>query len=340
MHKRIRGLAILSMALFLTSFLVQPALAQGARVIMGKVTNESGNPITGAEVRMTSTDGSSKYSTKTDKRGEFYYMGVNFGNYYVVARAPGYQPDFVQGIQPTIAQETVVNFKLKAGDDRKLPFEMSSAEREQAKEAASKAEKLLKASAEVKQAFDEGLQLAQQGKYDEAVVSYKKALGLDPSQAYILANMADALAKLDKNEDALAAYEKAVALQPGDSALYTNMGVVLGKLGKTAESQEAFKKAAALSPGSAAQNLYNLGATLVNSGKAAEAAEAFRQALKADESYAEAWYQLGICLSGNQATMPEAIRALERYIKIGQKQDEVEVAKQLITALQSQVGKK
>ena len=123
--------------------------------------------------------------------------------------------------------------------------------------------------------------------------------------------------------------------------MYTNMGVLLGKMGKTAESQEAFKKAASINPGAAAQNFFNLGATLVNSGKSADAAEAFKQAIAADPNFAEAYYQLGICLSGNPATISESIKALQKYIEIGKNAEQVEVAKQLIAALAPQEkGKK
>ncbi len=111
------------------------------------------------------------------------------------------------------------------------------------------------------------------------------------------------------------------------------MGVALSKLGKTAESQEAFKKAAALNPAAAAQNFYNLGVTLVNSGKTAEAADAFKQSIAADPNFAEAYYALGMALSGKQETIPAAIEALKKYVEIGKKPDQVEVAKQIIAAL-------
>jgi tetratricopeptide (TPR) repeat protein len=104
-------------------------------------------------------------------------------------------------------------------------------------------------------------------------------------------------------------------------------------LGKTAESKEAFKKAAALNPAAAAQNFYNLGATLVNAGQAKEAAEAFRQAVASDANYAEAYYQLGLCLSGDPATMAEAVQMLQKYIQIGKDPNNVGVAKELIQAL-------
>ena len=79
---------------------------------------------------------------------------------------------------------------------------------------------------------------------------------------------------------------------------------------------------------------------MVNSGNVEEAAEAFKHALAADPDFSEAYYQLGICLSDRPATITDAIKALQKYIEVGQKSDEIEVAKQLISALQPQQGEK
>jgi tetratricopeptide (TPR) repeat protein len=334
MHNSIRKVGVTAISLIAVALVFSlPMMAQN-RIIRGKVTNDKGEPVVGAKIFIQGTDVKREYNVKTDKKGEYFYMGIPYGQYRVICRADGYQPDYAQGIQPSISDERVVDFRLNPGQDRKLPFEMSTAELEKLKQDAAKAEKQKQSSAEVKAAFDAGLQLTQQGKYADAIVEFKKALEKDPEQPYVLANMADAMSKNNQNEEALAAYEKAIALKPDDAAMYTNMGVLLGKMGKMTESQEAFKKAASVNPGAAGQNFYNLGATLVNTGKTAEAAEAFKQAIAADPNFAEAYYQLGLCLSGNQTTIPDAIKALQKYIQIGQKADQVEVAKQLIAVLQ------
>jgi tetratricopeptide (TPR) repeat protein len=362
MFNSIRKLAVHAISLIGVALVLSlPAMAQN-RIIKGRVTNDKGEPIVGAQIVIQGQDVKREYSVKSDKKGEYFYMGIPYGTYRVICRASGYQPDFVQGITPSISEERDVPFKLNPGPDRKLPFEMSEQEREKLKQEAAKAEKQRAAGTEVKAAFDGGLKLTQEGqtlsqegeklalegkkeeadkkkaeaatKYADAVGEYKKALEKDPEQPYVLANMADAMSKNNQNDEALAAYQKAISLKPDDAAMYTNMGVLLGKMGKTAESQEAFKKAASVNPAAAGQNFYNLGATLVNSGRAAEAADAFKQAIAADPNFAEAYYQLGLCLSGSQATIPDAIKALQKYIQIGQKADQVEVAKQLVSVLQ------
>jgi tetratricopeptide (TPR) repeat protein len=309
-----------------------PAAAQN-RIIKGTVTDENDKPLQNVQISIQGTDVARQYNVKTDKKGQYLYMGIPAGQYRVVARMKGYEPDFVSNLSPTISAESVANFKLKPGPDRKLSFELSPEEQEKAKADQAKAESKKKMAGEVKVLFDGGLALAQAGKYDEAIVEYKKALAIDPEQPYIEANMADAYSKANNLDEALAAYQRATALKPDDPAIMTNLGVILGKMGKTAESQEAFKKAAAMNPAAAGQNYYNLGATLVNSGKMPEAADAFRQAIAADPNMAEAYYQLGMCLSGNDATIPDAIKALQKYIEIGKSPEQVEVAKQIIAAL-------
>jgi Tfp pilus assembly protein PilF len=318
-----------------------PAMAQN-RIIQGKVTDDKDQPVAGASVSIQATDSKARaYTTKTDKKGQYIYMGFPAGEYRVVVRAPGFEPGLWPSVRPTSAVPSVCDIKLVPGqEDRKLPFEMSAQELDQIKKEAEKAEKRKQVSAEVQAMFDSGLQLAQEGKYAEAIEQYKKALEKDPEQANILGNMADCYSKMDKNNEALELYQKAVAIKPDDAALYNNLGVVLSKLGKSTESQAAFKKAASLNPGASAQNLYNIGATLVNNGKSAEAAESFKQAIAVDPSFAEAYYQLGLCLSGNPDTAGDAINALQKYIQIGKKADQVDVAKQLIEALKGLVKKR
>jgi tetratricopeptide (TPR) repeat protein len=338
MHISARRFGIFVVCLVVLA-LALPAMAQN-RIIKGKVTDDKGQPVAGAAISIQAVDSKTRqYNTKTDKKGTYIYMGLPAGEYRVVVRAQGFSPEYVQPVRPTIQAESVIDIKLTPGPDLKLPFELSEQELDQLKKEMEKAEKRKETSAEVQGFFDAGLKLAEEKKYVEAIEEFKKALEKDPDQPNIIGNMADCYSKMDKNEEALALYQKAIAISPNEAALHTNMGVVLSKMGKGAESQEAFKKAATLNPGASAQNFYNIGATLVNSGKTAEAAESFRQAIAADPNFAEAYYQLGMCLSGRVETMPDAIKALQKYIQIGQKPDQVEVAKEIIKALEQSVKK-
>jgi tetratricopeptide (TPR) repeat protein len=324
------------MALCLTLLLTLavPAAAQGSRSIKGKVTDENGEGIPDVQIQILGMDIYRDLKTKTNKKGEYLYMlGLQSGVFRVVARKEGYLPEYQENIRPMLGEDTIVDFTLTPGKDQKLPFEMTQEEIDNYKKQLEIQKKREKFSAEVKEHFENGVKLTDQEMYDEALVEFNKALELSPEQPGIIARVAEIYSKQGKYEEALANYEKAIELSPSDPIFYTNKGVVLSKMGKVEESRAAFKKAAEMDPVNAAQNYYNLGVTLVNSGNTNEAAEAFKQALVADPNYAEAYYQLGMSLSGNQETIPDAIKALEKYIQIGQRPEQVEVAKQIISAL-------
>jgi tetratricopeptide (TPR) repeat protein len=339
MHISSRNFGLMGISLVLLFALAVPAVAQN-RIFQGKVTDDKGQPVVGAQVTIQAMDSKSRaYTTKTDKKGAWIYMGIAQGEYRVVVRASGFAPNYKQPFSATIQAPTTIDITLNPGADGKLPFEMSAQELEQIQKDVEKANQRKQSSAEVQALFDSGLKLAAEGKHEEAIAEFKKALEKDPEQSNIMGNMADSYSKINKNDDALQTYQKAIAVKPDDAALYTNMGVLLSKMGKNAESQEAFKKAATLNPASSAQNFYNIGATLVNNGKTAEAAESFKQAIAADPNFAEAYYQLGMCLSGKTETMPEAIKSFETYIKIGKKQDQIDTSKQIIDVLQKSMKK-
>ena len=321
-------------------FLALPAVAQ-VRIFRGKVTDDKNQPIAGATVIIQGIDVKSRtFTAKTDKKGTYFYMGLPDGVYHVAARAQGFSPSYQTNIKATVQEERVIDLQLKPGPDQKLPFEMTPEEYEKLKAESEKAQKRTEASAQVQALFDEGGKLAEAGKHPEAIEAFQKALALDSQQADILGNMAESYRKLGKLDEALEAYKKAIAINPNDGIFYTNMGVVLDKMGKSAESLEAFKKAASLNPGGSAQSHFNLGANLANSGRTDEAIEAFRKAIAADPNFADAYYQLGMSLSGKPETMEEAVKLLKKYLEIGQKPDQIEVAKAIIQALEQSLKKK
>lgn len=329
-------LSILSIALLLA--LTLPAAAQ-SRSIKGKVTDLDGQPLEDVKIIIQGTDIARQLDTKTNDKGEYMYLlGLQVATYRVIARKEGFQPEYQENIRPELGEEAEVNFKLTAGQDGKLPFEMTIEEIEEYKKQLEEQKKRMKFSAAVRNHFNAGVELSNQGLHAEALEEFKQAHELDSEQPAVIGRMADAYSQLGNNEEAVINYQMAIDLssESPDPNLYTNMGVALSKLGKTTESQEAFTKAAEMNPGSAAQNYYNLGVTMVNNGNTEGAVSAFKQALEADPGYSEAYYQLGMALSGSPDTIPDAVEALKKYIDISDKPEQVEIAKQIIAALEAQ----
>jgi tetratricopeptide (TPR) repeat protein len=90
-----------------------------------------------------------------------------------------------------------------------------------------------------------GYVLARQGRADEAIAEFRKAVDLNPKFTPAYNNLGEALAKQGKLDEAEAFYRRSLAEKPS-AAVYNALGTVLRALGKTNEAAEQFGKAKAM----------------------------------------------------------------------------------------------
>jgi len=97
----------------------------------------------------------------------------------------------------------------------------------------------------------EGNRLYKEGKYEEAIPYYKKALEANSSNLTALYNLSAVLSKTGKPEDAEKGFET-IAKNGNDKSLlqksHYNQGVMLSRQKKLEESIAAYKKALSLDP--------------------------------------------------------------------------------------------
>lgn len=91
--------------------------------------------------------------------------------------------------------------------------------------------------------MNKGLALDNQGKHDEAIAAYDKAIQLDPNYALIWINKGVALYNQGKYDKAVQALDKVIELDPYNAFAWRLKGNVLKPLGKTSEADTAFAKA-------------------------------------------------------------------------------------------------
>ncbi|WP_422058264.1 TonB-dependent receptor [Sphingomonas sp.] len=98
---------------------VIPAAASAQQItsgIVGTVTDESGNPLAGAEVVITDTRTGASRTVTTGTDGGFNASGlVTGGPYTVAATAAGFEGQTVQDINTTVSGNTSLSFALSAG---------------------------------------------------------------------------------------------------------------------------------------------------------------------------------------------------------------------------------
>ena len=63
-----------------------------------------------------------------------------------------------------------------------------------------------------------------QGKYDQAIEAYKKAIEISPDDHIAYYNLGNAYDEQDKYEEAIEAYNKAIEIMSNDAESYINLG--------------------------------------------------------------------------------------------------------------------
>lgn len=172
-------------------------------------------PLADAVIDVYRTDISSKYNTKTNKKGEWIFAGLPYiGTYTVAASHPTAQPTWQPGVKA--GRDLDVVLTVTAGDGKRLTLEdikslgaatgtpvsgtesaTDRAKREEAMrknaEIEAKNKKIEETNTVVERTFNAGNAALGLKNYDEAIAQYDAGLAADAEQPMILANKSVAL---------------------------------------------------------------------------------------------------------------------------------------------------
>ena len=95
---------------------------------------------------------------------------------------------------------------------------------------------------------NKGAALYYQGKYDEAIQAYNKALEINPQFADAWSSKGNALNSLSKYDEAIQACDKAIEINPQFAEAWNNKGAALYYQGKYDEAIQAYDKAIEINP--------------------------------------------------------------------------------------------
>lgn len=135
-------------------------------------------------------------------------------------------------------------------------------------------------------------------RYDEAEVAYHKAIELDPSYAFPWASLGNMLtSKLKRYDEAETAYRKAIELDPKGADTWNKLGILLyEKLNRYDEAELSYRKAIELNP-AFSWSWNNLGILLAKKMSRYDEAEvAYRKAIELDPTDVASWNNLGVLL--------------------------------------------
>ena len=156
--------------------------------------------------------------------------------------------------------------------------------------------------------------LAGQGRNDEAIAHYERALALRPGAAAAHNNLATALMARGDLDEARRHCEEALRLKPDYAEAHNNLGSTLARSGGREEGIRQYEEALRLKPDyPEARN--NLGVSLGVLGRHDEAAAQFEKALGERPDFVDARVNLGF-LRQMQGRSAEALDEFEKALRI------------------------
>jgi tetratricopeptide (TPR) repeat protein len=311
---------------------VPAAFAQASGTVKGTCRDPQGTPIPDAIVLFTNLDNGQKYTLKTNKKGEYFSLGLTPGKYNVSLYKT---PDDQKADKPL---DFVKGYQVQLGDNDPLDFDQKKQQEQQAKGVGLTPEQLKeRQEAQAKQQKETNTVKTLQGKldaanqaitakdYDGAIAALTEANQIDATRDVLWYRLGDAYRmsattqtdkaeKVKRYESAVDAYQKAIQIKQDNvqngkekdatkanqqlSGFYINMADAYAKSGKIDDAVKAYEAAAKADPAQAGSVYFNIGAVYTNAGRVDDANAAFDKCIAADPTRAEAYYQKGVNLLG------------------------------------------
>jgi len=368
------------LATFLVTALVlgvcaTPMFGQASGTVKGVCKDMQGNPIADAVVVYQNLDNGQKYTLKTNKKGEYFSLGIAGGSYLVTLYqnaddAKANKELFHFNKFPVQLAENSLDFDLKKqSEDAAKGAGLAPEEQKKAVEQQEKQKKEVNTVKSLNEKLLAARTASDAGDFDKAISLLDEANQVDATRDLIWFNLGDAYrnsavkqtdtAERQKRLDSsVAAYKKAIDLKNAVAddkdpnrtkhlaSYYNNLGDAYGKHRPpmTDEAVAAYEQAAQIDPTGGSGYYFNAGAVLTNAGQADKAIVSFDKAIAADPNNANAYYQKGVNMLG-KATLqgdkmvapPGTAEAFQKYLELQPTGQLADAAKQMLASIGASV---
>jgi tetratricopeptide (TPR) repeat protein len=300
-----------SLVILLTMAVSIPAISQGALgTVKGVCRDDQGNPIVNATVTWHNDDNGRTYKLKTNKKGEYFSLGIEPGSYTVTLTDKDGKQLFNKSKEQVEVDEHDFDIDIKAQKQQQIQdtAKQTGLTPEQIQQKLAEEKKVEAYNAGIKQVNEKlkaatmALQ-AQPPDYNTAIASLNDATQMAPNEdlvwfrlgsAYLESTktVTDPAEKSKRDTEAYNDLRKAVdmkknaqppqgapAKKPEEiaadnaklAAYYGNLGAAAARVGKTDEAVDSYKQAAQVDPSHAGNYYFNLGIVLHNTAKDTDA---------------------------------------------------------------------
>ncbi len=365
--KRFFGMILL--AVLAVGLCVPQVIAQASGTVKGTAKDSQGNPVPDGVVVWSNMDNGQKYTLKTNKKGEYFSLGLTPGKYLVTLYKDNddlkanKEMDHVRGFTVQLDENTL-DFDVKKEIENTAKGQGLSAEdlkkMQEAKEKQAKETNTVKA---LNDKLNAAKAAADAGDYDTAIAALNDANQVDPSRDLVwfklgdyyrlsATKQTDSTEKQKRLDSAVEAYQKAVQLKQATTndkdpnaaknlaAYYNNLAEAYAKANKVDDAVKTYAQAAQADPSSAQQYYFNTGAVLTNAGKVDDAIAAFDKVIAADPTRADAYYWKGVnligkaTLQGNKMVAPEGTaESFQKYLELQPTGTYADAAKQMLASI-------
>jgi tetratricopeptide (TPR) repeat protein len=319
MHKRVLSkFAAGAVIILLTAGLAIGQAGRGVARMGGDVIDKDGKPVSGAKVTIVfDQPNGSTFETTTNKKGEWVFMGLGTGNWFVTAAAKGYLPVTVNAYVRQLEKNPKITVKLveKAVGSGVVQDEATF------------------------QTLDEGNAFFKDGKYDTALTMYDEFLAKNPGAYQVLLNIGDCYREKGEYDKAIEKYNQLIEQSAGDATMGKNLGAkglaAIGlcylKQGKLAESQDYFKRSIEMAPQD--ENLpYNVAEIYFSNQQIDDAIRYFDMAIQIKPDWPDPYYKVALAYL-NKGDNAKAAENLEKFIKLEPETERTAQAKAILEAI-------
>ncbi|HUX05977.1 MAG TPA: tetratricopeptide repeat protein [Acidobacteriota bacterium] len=280
-----------------------PSFAQYARQA-GRVSDEQGNPIAGAEVKFDKVEVTSSRDhqvTTTDDKGLFILTGIRGGRWNIAVTATGYAP--YQGVVQVYSYGNNENLNITLVKLEEAPPASGSRD-----EAESKVE--------------QARQLVEEGKFDEAIELYQNYYAENPQLISINLLIGEVYEKKMDYKSAIASYAKVLEQEPDNLNALRMMGIALIRNKEYDEAEKYFVRLVEIKSDDPII-MYTLGEIMLDGGQTARAIEYYAKAVELNPDFADAHMKLGYACYGEKR-WADAIKHFEKFIELAPDRPEVQ----------------
>ncbi|MGV3771532.1 MAG: tetratricopeptide repeat protein [Verrucomicrobiales bacterium] len=182
-----------------------------------------------------------------------------------------------------------------------------------------------------------GLAYHGQGKHNEALASYQKALNIDRNFSVAYYNLGSLLFEMNKLPDALSALTSYTILNPNTEDAWLKIAAIQLRMQKPEDAERATAQALKINPNNP-EAYNNLGLVAVQRRKTRDALQLFDKALHYQEDYAPAILNQAVILQTMPANKALALQRYKAYLSLQPNSKEAPTVRQSITVLEAELN--